>query len=150
MQGGDLPNILESCNTPQKEILCKSMGLIEEMPSDGKIRLNIIDPPLQKGPETRLQKKMKLLKQHQEEMGSEMYAKELTSEQYDKIMNPMKDSFLREAQNSDPFCQDVKQLMREKKIKGEKYLIVKEIIHKIIVHEGMIHSPILIPESLKK
>ena len=40
--------------------------------------------------------------------------------------------------------------MREKKIKGEKYFIVKGIIHKIIVHEGMIHSPILIPESLKK
>ena len=29
---GDLPNILESCNTPQKKILCKSMGLLEEMP----------------------------------------------------------------------------------------------------------------------
>ena len=58
------------------------MGLIEETPSDGKIRLNIVDPPLEKGPETRLQKKMKLLKQHQEEMDSEMYAKELTSEQY--------------------------------------------------------------------
>ena len=65
MKRGDLPNIPESCNAPQKEILCKSMGLIEEMPSDGKIRLNIIDPPLEKGPETRLQKKMKLLKQHQ-------------------------------------------------------------------------------------
>ena len=65
-------------------------------------------------------------------------------------MNPMKDSILREAQDSDPFCQDVKQLMKEKKIKGEKYLLVKGITHKIIVHEGMIHSPILIPESLKK
>ena len=40
--------------------------------------------------------------------------------------------------------------MKEKKIKGEKYLLVKGIIHKIIVHEGMIHSPILITESLKK
>ena len=53
---GDLSNILESCNAPQKEILCKSMGLIEETSSDGKIRLNIVDPPLEEGPETRLQK----------------------------------------------------------------------------------------------
>ena len=33
----DLPNILESCSTLHKEILCKSMGLIEEMPYDGKV-----------------------------------------------------------------------------------------------------------------
>ena len=54
-------------------------------------------------------------------MDSEMYAKELTSEQYDRIMNPIKDSILRGAQDSDPFCQDVKQLMKEKKIKGENH-----------------------------
>ena len=53
MKNGDLPNILESCSTPQKEILCKSMGLIEEMPSDGKIRLNVVDPQSERGPETR-------------------------------------------------------------------------------------------------
>ena len=147
---GDLPNILESCNTSQKEILCKSMGLLEEMPSDGKIRLNVVDPPSESGPETRLQKKMRLLRQNQEEMDSEMYAKELTSEQYNRIMNPIKDSILKEAQDSDPFCQSIRQLMKEKKTKSERYLLVNGIIHKIIVHEGIIHSPILVPESLQK
>ena len=80
VKNGDLPNILESCNTPQKEILCKSMGLLEETPSDGKIRLNVVDPPSERWPETRLQKKMRLLRQNWEEMDSETYAKELTSE----------------------------------------------------------------------
>ena len=150
VKNGDLPNILESCNTPQKEILCKSMGLLEETPSDGKIRLNVVDPPSERGPETRLQKKMRLLRQNQEEMDSETYAKELTSEQYDRIMNPIKDSVLKEAQDSDPFCQGIRQLMKEKKTKSERYLLVNGIIHKIIVHEGIIHSPILVPESLQK
>ena len=77
---GDLPNILESCNIPQNEILCKSMGFLEETPSDGKIRLNVVDLPSERGPETRLQKKMRLLRQNWEEMDSETYAKELTSE----------------------------------------------------------------------
>ena len=150
VKSGDLPNILESCNTPQKEILCKSMGLLEEMPSDGKIRLNVVDPPSERGPETRLQKKMRLLRQNWEEMDSETYAKELTSKQYDRIINPIKDSILKEAQDSDPFCQGIRQLMKEKKTKSERYLLVNGIIHKIIVHEGIIHSPILVPESLQK
>ena len=47
------------------------MGLIEGMSSDRKMRLNIVDPPSGAGPETRLQKKMRLLKQNQEEMDSE-------------------------------------------------------------------------------
>ena len=46
---------------------------------------------------------MRLLKQNQEEMYSETYAKELTSEQYDRIMTPIKNSVLREAQDSDSF-----------------------------------------------
>ena len=83
VKSDDLPNILESCSTLHKEILCKSMGLIEEMPYDGKVRLNVVEPPSDKGPETHLQKKMRLLKQSQEDMDSETYAKELTSEQYD-------------------------------------------------------------------
>ena len=65
MKTGDLPDIIESCNVPQREILCKSMGLIEGMSSDGKIRLNIVDPLSGTGLETRLQKKMRLLKQNQ-------------------------------------------------------------------------------------
>ena len=147
---GDLPNILESCNTPQKEILCKSMGFLEEMPSDGKIRLNVVDPPSERGPDTRLQKKMRMLRQNWEEIDSEMYAKELTSEQYNRIMNPIKDSILKEAQDSHPSCQSIRQLMKEKKTKSERCLLVNGIIHKIIVHEGIIHSPILVPESLQK
>ena len=78
---GDLPEMLESCSTPQREILCKSNGLIDEMSRDGKIRLNMVDPSVQGDPETRLKKKMRLLKQNQEEMDGEMYAKELTNEQ---------------------------------------------------------------------
>ena len=77
---GDLPEILESCSTPQREILCKSMGLIDAMSRDGKIRLNMVDPSVQGGPETRLKKKMRLLKQNQEEMDGKTYAKELTTE----------------------------------------------------------------------
>ena len=119
-------------------------------PSDGKIRLNVVDPPSGKGPETRLQKKMRLLRQSQEEMDSETYAKELTSEQYDRIMNPINDSILRATQDTDPFCQSIRQLMKEKKTKSERYLLVNGVIHKIIVHEGIIHSPILVPESLQK
>ena len=76
----DLPNILESCSTLHKEILCKSMGLIEEMPCDGKVRLNVVDPSSEKGPETHLQKKMRLLKQSQEDMDSETYTKEMASD----------------------------------------------------------------------
>ena len=76
------------------------MGLINEMSRDGKIRLNMVDPSVQGGPETRLKKKMRLLRQNQEEMDGEMYAKELTNEQYDRIMWPINDSVLREAQNS--------------------------------------------------
>ena len=147
---GDLPEILESCSTPQREILCKSMGLIDEMSGDGKIRLSMVDPSLQGGPETRLKKKMRLLKQNQEEMDGKTYAKELTNEQYDRIMWPINDSVLREAQNLDTFCQDIKWLMKDKKTKGDKYLLINDIIHKIIVHEGMIHSPIVVPESLWK
>ena len=52
------------------------MGLIDEMSGDGKIRLSMVDPSLQGGPETRLKKKMRLLKQDQEEMDGKMYAKE--------------------------------------------------------------------------
>ena len=126
------------------------MGLIEGIFSDGRIRLNIVDPPSGKGLETRLQKKMRLLRQNQEEMDSEMYAKELTSEQYDRIMTPTKDSVLREAQASDSFSQGIKQLIKEKKMKSDRYLLVNGIIHKIIVHEGIIHSPILVPESLQR
>ena len=103
MKTGNLPDIIESCSTPQREILCKSSRLIEGISSDGKIRLNIVDPPSGKGLETRLQKKMRLLRQNQEEMDSETYAKELTSKQYDRIMTPIKDSVLREAQASDSF-----------------------------------------------
>ena len=147
---GNLPDIIESCSTPQREILCKSMGLIEGISSDGKIRLNIVDPLSEKGPETRLQKKMRLLRQNQEEMDSETYAKELTSEQYDRIMTPIKDSVLREAQASDSFSQGIKQLIKEKKMKSDRYLLVNGIIHKIIVHEGIIHLPILVPESLQR
>ena len=33
---------------------------------------------------------MRLLRQNQEKMDSETYAKELTSEQYDRTMSPMK------------------------------------------------------------
>ena len=69
------PEILESCSTLQREILCKSMGLIDEMSRDGKLRLSMVDPSLQGGPETRLKKKMRLLKQNQEEMDGKMYAK---------------------------------------------------------------------------
>ena len=36
---GDLPEILESCSTPQREILCKSMGLIDEVSEDGKNKI---------------------------------------------------------------------------------------------------------------
>ena len=126
------------------------MGLLDEMPFDGKIRLNVVDPPSERGPETRLQKKMRLLRQYQEEMDSETYAKELTSEQYDRIMNPIKDSVLKEAQDSDSFCWGITQLMKEKKTKSERYLLVNGIIHKIIVHECIIHSPILVPDSLQK
>ena len=117
VKSDDLPNILESCRTLHKEILCKSMGLIEEMPYDGKVRLNVVEPPSDKGPETHLQKKMRLLKQSQEDMDSETYIKELTSEQYDQIMSPINDSIMRAAQDSDPFCQSVRQLMKEKKPK---------------------------------
>ena len=124
-------------------------GLIDEMSRDGKIRLNMVDPPVQGGPETRL-KKMRLLKQNQEEMDGETYAKELTNEQYDRIMWPINDSVLREAQNLDTFCQDIKWLMKDKRTKGNKYLLVNDIMHKIIVHEGMRHSPIVVPESLQK
>ena len=42
---GNLPNMMESCSVPQREILCKSMGFIEGLSSDGKMRLNIVDPP---------------------------------------------------------------------------------------------------------
>ena len=52
VQNSNLPSILESCSTLQKEILCKSMGLIDVTPSDGEIRLNVVDPPSGKGPET--------------------------------------------------------------------------------------------------
>ena len=83
-------------------------------------------------------------------MGSETYAKELTSEQYDRIMTPIKNSVLREAQDSDSFSQGIKQLIKEKKMKSDRYLLVNGIIHKIIVHEGIIHSPILVPESLQR
>ena len=147
---GDLPEILESCSTPQREILCKSMGLIDEVSEDGKIKLSMVDSSLHGGPETRLKKKMRLLKQNQEEMDGETYAKELTNEQYDRIMWPINDLVLRDAQNADASCQDIKRLMKGKKAKGDKYLLVNDIIHKIIVHEGMIHSPIVIPESLRK
>ena len=67
---------------------------------------------------------MRLLKQNQEEMDGETYAKELTSEQYDRIMWPINDSVLREAQNTDTFCQDIKWLMKGKKTKGDKYLLI--------------------------
>ena len=110
---GDLPDIIESCSAPQREILCKSMGLIEGMSSDEKVRLNIVDPPSGTGPETRLQKKMRLLRQNQEVMDSKTYAKELTSEQYDRIMAPIKSLVLREAQDSDSFSQGIKQLIKE-------------------------------------
>ena len=40
--------------------------------------------------------------------------------------------------------------MEEKKTKSERYLLVNGVIHKIIVHEGIIHSPILVPKSLQK
>ena len=83
-------------------------------------------------------------------MDSETYAKELTSEQYDRIMNPINDSILRAAQDTDLFCQSIRQLMKEKKTKSERYLLVNGVIHKIIVHEGIIHSPIFVPESLQK
>ena len=83
-------------------------------------------------------------------MDSETYAKELTSEQYDRIMNPINDSILRAAQDTDLFSQSIRQLMKEKKTKSERYLLVNGVIHKIIVHEGIIHSPILVPESLQK
>ena len=83
-------------------------------------------------------------------MDSETYAKELTSEQYDRIMNPINDSVLRAAQDTDPLCQSIRQLMKEKKTKNERYLLVNGVIHKIIVHEDIIHSPILVPESLQK
>ena len=147
---GDLPDIIESCSIPQREILCKLMALIEGMSSDGRMRLNIVDPPSGTGLETRLQKKMRLLKQNQEEMDSETYAKELTSEQYDRIMAPIKSSVLREAQDSDSISQGIKQLIKEKKMKSDRYLLVNGIIHKIIVHEGIIHSPILVPKSLQR
>ena len=65
-------------------------------------------------------------------------------------MNPIKDSVLKKAQDSDPFCQGIRQLMKEKKTKSERYLLVNGIIHKIIVHEGIIHSLISVPESLQK
>ena len=93
---------------------------------------------------------MRLLKQSQEDMDSETYAKELTSEQYDQIMSPINDFVLRAAQDSDPFCQSVRQLMKEKKTKSERYLLVNGVLHKIIVHEGIIHSPILVPENLQR
>ena len=109
-------------------------------PSDGKIRLNVVDPPSEKGSETRLQKKMRLLRQSQEEMDSDTYAKELTSEQYDRIMSPIKDSTLRAAQDSDPFSQSIRQLMKEKKTKSERYLLVNGVIHKIIT-ETVSHGP---------
>ena len=150
VKSDDLPNILESCSTLHKDILCKSMGLIEKMPYDGKVRLNVAEPPSEMGPETHLQKKMRLLKQSQEDMDSETYAKELTSEQNDQIMSPINDSVLRAAQDSDPFCQSVRQLIKEKKTKSERYLLVNGVLHKIIVHEGIIHSPILVPESLQR
>ena len=62
-------------------------------------------------------------------------------------MAPIKSSVLREAQDSDSFSQGIKQLIKEKKMKSDRYLLVNGIIHKIIVHEGIIHSPILVPES---
>ena len=65
-------------------------------------------------------------------------------------MSPINDSTLRAAQDSDPFCQSVRQLMKEKKTKSERYLLVNGVLHKIIVHEGIIHSPILVPESLQR
>ena len=68
----------------------------------------MVDSPLHEGPEARLKKKMRLLKQNQEEMDGETYAKELTNEQYDRIMRPINDSVLRDAQNADAFCQDIK------------------------------------------
>ena len=77
--------------------------------------MSIVGNSSDKGPETRLQKKLKLLKQQQEDMDSKTYAKELTSKQYDRIMNPMKDSILKEAQDLDPFCQNVKHSMKDKK-----------------------------------
>ena len=66
-------------------------------------------------------------------MDSEMYAKELTSEQYDRIMTPVKDSVLRGAQASYYFSQCIKQLIKEKKMKSDRYLLVNGIIHKIIL-----------------
>ena len=117
---GDLPEILELCSTPQRELLCKSMGLIDEVSEDGKIKLSMVDSSLHGGPETRLKKKMRLLKQNQEEMDGEAYAKELTNEQYDRIMWPINDSVLRDAQSADAFCQDIKWLMKGKKTKGDK------------------------------
>ena len=57
---GDLPEILELCGTPQRELLCKSMGLIDEVSEDGKIKLSMVDSPLHGGPETRLKRKMRL------------------------------------------------------------------------------------------
>ena len=63
--------MLESCSTPQRELLCKSMGLIDEVTEDGKIKLSMVDSSLCGGPETRLKKKMRLLKQNQEEMDGE-------------------------------------------------------------------------------
>ena len=92
---------------------------MEEIPPETGIKLNAVDNFSDRGPETRLQKKIKLLKQQQENLNSEMYAKELTSEQHDEIMNPMKDSTLREAQDLDPFCQDVKCSMKDRKSKSE-------------------------------
>ena len=115
----NLPEILDSCTAAQREIFCKSVGLMDEIPPETGINLHAADNFSDRGPETRLQKKMKLLKQQQEELNSETYAKELTSKQYDKIMNPMKDSTLKEAQDMDPFCQNVKWSMKDGKSKSE-------------------------------
>ena len=67
---------------------------------------------------------MRLLRQSQEEMDSETYAKELTSEQYDRIMNPINDPVLWAAQDTDPFFQSIRQLMKEKETKSKRYKFV--------------------------
>ena len=50
-------------------------------------------------------KENETVRQSQEEMDSETYAKELTSEQYDRIMNAINDSILRAAQDTDPLSE---------------------------------------------
>ena len=56
----NLPEILDSCTVAQREIFCKSVGLMEETPPETGIKLNAADNFSDRGPETRLQKKMKL------------------------------------------------------------------------------------------